>query len=85
MESLRKKIWKRNTVSASTLPESHDRTKVAASNAIQNEKEAHRWQAEQRTEVLLYTMFLQITNPQSTSFFRLLVYYPPCPQNGSTL
>ena len=51
MENLRKKIWKRNTVSTDTLPESNDRTKVAASNAIQNEKEAHRWQAEQRTEV----------------------------------
>ena len=51
METLRKIFWKRNTVSTDALADSHEWTKVAASNAIQNEKEAHRWQAEQRTEV----------------------------------
>ena len=67
MESLRKVIWKPNSVSTNILPESHAGPKGAAANEIQNEKEVHRWQAEQRTEVfedIIYNMSPDYKSPK---------------------
>ena len=67
MESLRKVIWKPNSVSTNFLPESHAGFKDAAANEIQNEKEVHRWQAEQRTEVfedIIYNMSPDYKSPK---------------------
>ena len=71
MESLRKIIWKPNSVSANILPEIHAGSKDAAANEIENEKEAHRWQAEQRTEVfedIIYNMSPDYKSPKYILF-----------------